>query len=222
MKEHNNLCTIYLVRHGEAEGNAKGIIMGHKDMPLTAQGETQARETSQKLKNVHFDSIYSSDLARARQTAEIIALEKKLAVQTSELLRERSYGIHEGKQYEDYAERTKVFFENLRKLSEEARKEVAYPDNIESDPEIISRMITFLREVAVASPGKTVLVVTHGGILRAFLIHIGFAERKGFPDIENGAFIKILSDGIDFIVRETSGVGEKIAFATDSGARFEY
>jgi broad specificity phosphatase PhoE len=203
-QESNNFCTIYLVRHGEAEGNARGIIMGHRDMPLTAKGEAQARETAEKLKDIHFDHVYSSDLIRARRTAEIILQEKKLAITTSKLLRERTYGIHEGKNYADYSEDTKTFWDSLEKLSEEGRNKVIHPDGIESDAEIARRMITFLKEIAVASPGKTVLVATHGGILRAFLIHIGYAKREGFPDIKNGAFIKVLGDGVDFIVKETS------------------
>ncbi len=221
MEENNHFCTIYLVRHGEAEGNAHGIIMGHLDLPLTEKGEAQAKETAQKLKDIHFDYVYSSDLMRARRTAEIITLEKKLAVQTSKLLRERTYGIHEGKHYADYSEGTKTFWDSLEKLSEEARKDASYPDGIESDSSIASRMITFLREIAVAAPGKTVLVATHGGILRAFLIRIGYAKREGFPDIKNGAFIKMISDGIDFIVKETSGVEEKID-VNKSGKQLNY
>ncbi len=209
-----NYCTIYLVRHGEAEGNAKGILMGHLDLPLTGKGKLQAEEVSKKLSGVHFDAAYSSDLVRARQTAEIIVKERNLAVQTSKLIRERTYGIHEGKAREEYLKETKVFWEQLRELSEEAQLKVEYPDGMESNASIISRLITFLREVAVANPRKTVLVVSHGGILANFLIRIGFAKREelaALGSLDNGAFIKIESDGVDFVIKETSGVHKKEA-----------
>ena len=78
------------------EWNEIGLIQGHSDSPLTAQGITQAKELAKKLKNVKFDLIFSSDLLRAKRTAEIIALEHKLFVQTSKLLRERDFGINLG------------------------------------------------------------------------------------------------------------------------------
>ncbi len=208
----SDYCTIYLVRHGEAEGNAKGILMGHLDLPLTERGRSQAEEVSGKLKNIHFDAAYSSDLIRAKQTAEIIMKERNLIVQTSKLIRERTYGIHEGKPREKYLKDTKAFWEQLRELSEEAQLKVEYPDGMESNASVISRLITCLREIAVANPGKTILVVAHGGILANFLIHIGFAKREelaALGALDNGAFVKIESDGSDFIVKETNGVHKK-------------
>ena len=220
MKEDNNFCTIYLIRYGEAEGNVKEIMMGHLDLPLTEKGKIQVRDVSQRLKHVHFDFVYSSDLVRAKQTAELIAQERNLAVQTSKLLRERSYGIHEGKSRAEYTAKARAFWEELNKLSEEARKNAQYPDGIESDASLASRMITFLREIAVANPGKTVLVVAHGAIIRNFLIHVGFAKREELPmfrSLENGAFIKLMSDGIDFIVKETAGGNKETKNTEKSG-----
>lgn len=209
---NNDLCTIYLVRHGEAEGNAKGILMGHLDLPLTEKGRVQAKGVGEKLKDVHFDAVYSSDLMRAKQTAEIIAKERNLAIQTSKLIRERTYGVHEGKPREQYLKDTQAFWEQLNKLSEEERSSVEYPDGMESNESIMSRAITFLREIAVANPGKTVLVVSHGGIMANFLIRVGFATRGelvGTGTLDNGAFVKMEGDGIDFVIKETEGVHKK-------------
>ncbi|MCL4399690.1 histidine phosphatase family protein [Patescibacteria group bacterium] len=207
--EENNFCTIYLVRHGQAEGNAKGILMGHIDLPLTEKGKLQAREVGEKLKDIHFDAAYSSDLTRARQTAELILLERKLVIQTSRLIKERSYGVHEGKSREKYIKDTEEFHKNLEELIKAGQKVSKYPDGVESDDSISSRMITFIREIAVANPNKTILAVTHGGILRSFLIRIGFVKEEEFPllgSLDNGAFVKLLSDGTDFVIKETSGV----------------
>lgn len=209
MPEDSNLCTIYIVRHGESESNAKGLLAGHLDSRLTEKGKMQAGELAEKLKRIHFDAVYSSDLIRAKQTAEIIVAERKLAVQASELIRERGFGVHEGRSREEYSRIMKSFYDELNKLSEEGRKQAKFPDGIESDDSIVARIVTFLREVAIANPNKTVLVVAHGAILRNFLIHIGFAKRNELPIVgfmENGAFMKIESDGIDFFIKETQGL----------------
>ena len=88
----NNLTTIYIVRHGETNQNVKRIIEGHGDTPLNENGEMQAKLISEKLRHVQFDLAFSSDLLRAKRTAEIIALEHNLLVETTRLLRERYYG----------------------------------------------------------------------------------------------------------------------------------
>ena len=91
-------CTIYLVRHGETEWNEKKLIQGHSDIPLNKKGEIQAKQLGEKLKDIHFEAVFSSDLVRAKRTAEIMVLEKKLAVITTKALRERLFGRYEGKQ----------------------------------------------------------------------------------------------------------------------------
>lgn len=93
----NCFCMLYLVRHGETEWNEKKIIQGHADAPLTSVGIKQIEDVANEFKDVAFDVIFSSDLLRAKRSAEIIRLERDLAIQTSELLRERTYGHFEGK-----------------------------------------------------------------------------------------------------------------------------
>lgn len=63
---------------------------------LTELGITQAKETGEKLKHIKFDAIFSSDLVRAKKTAEIIKFDRELMIETSHLLRERAYGHFEG------------------------------------------------------------------------------------------------------------------------------
>src|SRR3990167_6788870 len=110
MSNNTKLTTFYIVRHGETVFNKKGIMQGNIiDSPLTKIGENQAERVRKKLSKLHFDEIFSSDLFRAKRTAEIITLERKLAVKTTQALREQNYGRYEGKPY-------KVFHESLRKL----------------------------------------------------------------------------------------------------------
>lgn len=204
-------CTIYLVRHGETEWNVKCLMQGHEDSPLTGEGIKQAKELAAKLKKIKFAAVFSSDLLRAKRTAEIITLEKKLAVKTTKLLRERSFGRFEGKTYQEYGNELKQMFEKVEELNEKQKLQFKPATNIESYEEIFKRLNLFLREVSIAYPGKNILVVAHGGVIKAFLIHLGFAKYQELPagTIKNTAYVKLLSDGTDYFIKETFGI-EKV------------
>ena len=78
-----NYCTFYIIRHGQTEWNLKKIIQGHKDSPLTKIGIRIAKQHANKLKNIHFDAVFSSDSLRAKQTADIVALKRNIAINNS-------------------------------------------------------------------------------------------------------------------------------------------
>ncbi len=196
-------CMLYVVRHGETEWNVKRLLQGQTDSPLTSQGEEQARALGKRLKDVHFDAAFSSDLLRARRTAEFITLEKAMAVETTKILRERSFGKYEGKPYDSYYTELKHMFERFEQLADDERAPFKFADDVESDAEIVARFNTFLRETAVAYPGKTVLAVSHGGMMRSLVYHLGIASYTGHQvHVKNTAYIKLLSDGIDYFVEE--------------------
>ena len=88
------MTTLLLVRHGETDWNRLGRWQGHSDTPLNARGREQARELAPQLDGV--DVVYSSDLARARETAEILAEELGADVRLDARLRERGFGAWEG------------------------------------------------------------------------------------------------------------------------------
>lgn len=206
-KSKKNYCTFYIVRHGETEWNVKGLIQGQGDSPFTQKGVKQVKDAAKELKNIHFDAFFSSDLLRAKRTAEIIALEHKLAVSTTKLLRERNYGHLDGKSTDVLKDIYKIY----DKLSDKERFKYKISRDIESDEEMIVRFITYIREVAANYFGKTIFVGTHGGVMRALLIHLGWTTYKGFliKRIKNTAYIKLLSDGVEFFINETRGI-EKV------------
>ena len=203
-----NYCTFYLVRHGETEWNTKGIMQGHKDSPLTKQGINQAKKAARLFKKIKFDEIFSSDLLRAQRTAEIIALERKMAVKTSKLLREGLFGRFQGKKVKEMREELKEQLEKREKLSREKRFKFRLTDGFETDEEIMSRFITFLREMAIAYPKKKILIITHGGVMKALLIHLGYAGYDELPpgSIENAGYIILECDGVDFFIKDVKGV----------------
>ncbi len=202
--ERENYCTLYIVRHGQTEWNAEKRTMGHSDSPLTELGVQQADFAAEELKAINFDAVFSSDSGRTQRTAEIIKLDRELIIQTSALLRERNFGSYEGKLGSEFREAVKHKLEEREKLSEDDQWSFKLADDVETDGELVERFITKVREIAVAYPGKTVLVVSHGGCIRNFLVKLGYARREDLPagSFGNGGYIKVKSDGVDFILGE--------------------
>lgn len=200
--------TFYIVRHGESEGNVQKILQGHLDYPLTKNGEGQARKRAQELKRVQFDLAFSSDLLRAHQTAQIIATEHKLTVQTTQALRERSYGTYEGLQPKKFTHSIQQLFDQWYEMVEKEWLEHKIDEHFESGQEMISRMFTFLREIAVGYPGKTILVVCHGDLMKNILVHLGWGtkENLSWGAITNTAYFVLETDGTDFSVKKTEGI----------------
>lgn len=202
----DKFCNIYLVRHGHSEGNEKDIF--GTDPQLTDLGKQQAKELAEQLKGVHFDGIFASTLIRAKQTAEVIALEKKIAVQTTELLKERYWGEFEGKIQKQVIAELGHLFEKAKTLNIKERSDYRLAPHVETEEEMMARFITALREIAVAYSGKNVLIVSHQYILRLFLLHIGYLTVETFYEtsLGNSGYINIESDGVEFIVKEIQGI----------------
>ncbi len=206
MNKDKNMTTIYIVRHGETTWNVKRKMQGHKDSPLTKKGIEQAKDIKKELDNIHFYRVFSSDLLRAKKTAEIIALEKKLAVTTTKALRERSFGKYEGTT-------VKEMQSLITKLKKSLKKKFSYEmiDDVENNEQLLLRLIPFLREVAIAYKGKNILVVSHGGVMKLLLIHFGSASYDNYEKlfVKNTSYIKLESDGVDFFIKETKGISKE-------------
>jgi broad specificity phosphatase PhoE len=140
------MTTLLLVRHGETDWNAEGRLQGHTDRPLSDYGRRQAQQLAGELEDEELEAIYSSDLARARETAEIVGERLGLPVVLDPDLREKDWGTWEGL---NAVERDRVEFVGE---TTEAHQE---------------RMLRALRRIAERHPGdRRVLVVTHGGSMR--------------------------------------------------------
>jgi len=151
-----NETTILLVRHGETDWNLERRVQGHSDRPLNETGLAQADALVQELAGERIDAVYSSDLARALETARGVAAARGLRVQPLAELREKDFGTWEGRT--DSEIRTR-FPQALTGPWGDA----------ETTEELSDRVLAALRRIAEAHPGGQVLVVTHGGALRAVL-----------------------------------------------------
>jgi len=197
-------CTFYIVRHGETDWNVEHRAQGHTDIPINVRGEEQAKEAGKLLKDIHFDAAYSSDLVRARRTAEIIALDREMKVKTTQLLREQHFGKFEGTLWTE----TSQLFDARKKLSEEELLHHQIADE-ETHYEVSTRLFTFLREASLTHRGQTILVVTHGGLMRHLLARLGKGSLKQPKYIKNTGFIKLRSDGVEFFLDEVNGIDER-------------
>jgi probable phosphoglycerate mutase len=146
--------TLLLARHGETDWNRQLRIQGSSDIALNQLGHEQARALAAELADVELDAIYSSDLVRARETADAVAATHGLDVRLDARLRERSFGSWEGLSREDIAA-----------LPEGSRHDG------ETDEEVRARVLAAIEEIARAHPGQQVLVVSHGGALNTLWHH---------------------------------------------------
>ncbi len=205
----SDLTTFYIMRHAESEANvAKQMGLNPKSL-LTSTGLSQAQAIATKLKHIHFDLILSSDIIRAKQTAEIIAQEKKLAVTTTEALRERSYGRLNGKTRQEMREELKELYDLYDKMSAKEKFTHKLVEDMETAQEALERFIRYIRELSIAYRGKRILLVSHFTLLRVLLIHLGFADHeeiKADHNIKNTSYVVIESDGVDFFIKKTHGI----------------
>lgn len=204
--KNNIITTFYIIRHGESEANVKPIVqgqgMGIGNTPLTEKGREQAKELSETLSDIHFDAIFSSDAIRAKQTADIIAKPRDMNVHTEQALRERSFGKYEGMPFSEFLEK----YTNFDLLTDEEKFEYKIDENEESFAEAYKRFSHALFQIAENNPGETVLIVTHGGMIRGLLIKNGYGDFDQVGGIENCGYVKVTSDGSDFQIVEVHGL----------------
>jgi phosphoserine phosphatase len=152
--------TFYFVRHGESEGNAARVFTGQTDSPLTARGREQAAAVADELATVKFDRIVSSDLSRTRDTAEVIARRHGIPVEVVRELREIDVGERTGMDFDETA--------GMPGWSDDGF--VAWPGG-ETLEQVLARTLGAIERLTRESPGKTILVVGHGGVNRILLSH---------------------------------------------------
>ena len=153
------------MRHGETEWNVLGRIQGHSDIPLTQNGRDQARTVARRLSEAPLDVAYCSDLSRASETARIILEDRDIPLHATQELRERDYGVFEGLTLEERrGQYPEMFASSLVKDLDFA------PAGGESPRATCARMTGFIAGLRARHPAETVLIVGHGGSLRAAII----------------------------------------------------
>jgi len=170
---------LYIVRHGQTDWNVEKRVLGHADIPLNAVGRAQAAQLQEKLKSIAFDHCFSSDLQRTIETARILTASLSLSIHVDPRLRERNFGVWEGK----------LFYEFDTLLEQKLM-------TVETDEAVAKRFFAFLHETERKHPGSSILIVTHGGVMRNVL-----AKQLGISasdiHVENMAFFQLKAvDGV--------------------------
>jgi len=147
---------LILVRHGETEENSNMIIQGHIPGKLTKRGLEQISKLALRLKDEPIDIIISSDLERAKRTAQEISKFHKAQMVFSKDVREKNYGIYEGMHVLKY--------KRIMKPGPEWQ-----PEGGESYQQVRKRAIHFFHTIFPKYKGKNVVVVSHGGFNRQLL-----------------------------------------------------
>lgn len=179
--------TIYLARHGQTAWNLAGRWQGHTDIPLDDVGRAQARALAEMLRGRGVGSVHASDLARARETAEIVAAVLGVGPVTVDAdLRERCFGIFEGLTRQQCATQHAEVFARYRADPRQ------HPPGAESQQALLDRMLAAVRRTAEDPSGDDEaarLIVSHGGSIRVLLDHVmGWST----PPIENGTVFKVV------------------------------
>ena len=160
---------LVLVRHGQSTANATGVWQGQLDFPLSELGRRQASGAGRALRGTGISGAYASPLLRAFETATIVADEAGFAGEVVPVpgLMERKGGILEGHTWDEQEARDPEFAKKFLALPEEERWTLV---GAETDEEIMQRFVEALSSIrAEHAPGERLLIVSHGGVMRAFL-----------------------------------------------------
>jgi broad specificity phosphatase PhoE len=175
--------TIHLVRHGETDWNHELRWQGHSDVPLNERGREQARELADQLSVAGFSAVYSSDLSRAAETAQIVADRLSLPVQTDAALREIDVGSWEGFTLTEIEARSP---EAVTRWDEQGEHGW---EGGESHTAMMARVRDAIRSIAARHEGEEVVVVSHGGPIRALkALAAGLdypRDRRSVPRTDN-------------------------------------
>jgi probable phosphoglycerate mutase len=181
---------IIAVRHGETAWNVDARIQGQLDVGLNDTGRWQARRVGEALAGEKITAVYSSDLGRAHQTAQSISEVTGVAVVPEEGLRERSFGIFEGKTFDEIRETWPDHAHNWRKRIPEWEP----PEGGESLIQLRERVTRTLQALAARHPGEQIVVVAHGGVLDA-IYRVATGQEVNSPrtwELPNGAINRLL------------------------------
>ncbi|MBI2122250.1 MAG: class I tRNA ligase family protein [Candidatus Sungbacteria bacterium] len=177
----------FFVRHGETDFNKERRIQGQTaGGPLNELGKKQAYETAQRLKPYKIDLIISSDLARAKDTAEIIAKELNAEIIFDAALRERNYGIAEGTTPEERKQ-------HYPELEDRLKEYTFVPDGGENLPTMEKRIYRALAQHKKNHLHKNIVIISHGATLKGLfrkLKNIPFNEFSEFT-IHNAGVIHV-------------------------------
>ncbi len=197
-------CLLWVTRHGQTDANLARRVQGQGDNPLNRTGLKQARELAAYFQRntAHrpVDRIVSSDLVRARQTADILAEALSVPVTFHPELRARRMGSFENR---THAELAAADAEAFRRLKHDPA--FVPPDGGESTEQLMARMVPFVRGVAERHDGEQVIVLTHHKICQMIIAELAGGEMKPVPNARPVG-VAYHGDRFSLVEEQTHGV----------------
>ncbi len=177
---------LILVRHGESQGNRLGVAQGWRDYTLTDRGRRQAAAVATRLAAVDAAAIYSSDLIRAGETADIIAAEHDLTADRRAELREQRFGEREGLSWAQAVER----------WGEQVRIGDGQIPGEESTATLRERVEREFDRLAERHRDEVAICVAHGGTIRVAIAHVLGLAPEAYPavQLENASITVVETD----------------------------
>ncbi len=185
------MTTLLLARHGETDWNRDDRFQGHADPPLNAAGRAQAQALADRLEPEDVHAVYTSPLRRAHETAEIVGARLSLTVGTVEALREIDVGSWSGLTRSDVERRFPEGYARWLALGP------GWEDG-ETYDQLGERVVPALLELGQRHPGERVLVVTHGGPIRAAAARaagISYADARRAATVVGNCAIVLFAAG---------------------------
>lgn len=176
-----------LVRHGETDWNKEKRCQGWTDIPLNETGMAQAEKISKQIKKGDYTALYTSDLKRAFQTADILNETLSLPINVAKELRELNHGEAEGKTdiRQIYGDILKIMYDNTHPNCFEVRIPLG-----ENRREVLDRLLPFLKKLAHTHKGENILLVSHGNLI----VSLYLAFHKNDFMFKNGDALKFSYD----------------------------
>ncbi|MBN2853560.1 MAG: histidine phosphatase family protein [Clostridia bacterium] len=174
----DNETILYIIRHGESEGNISGKFNGTTDLPLDEKGIKQAEALRSVISDIDFDVVYSSNLKRAFQTAELSINDTAVKISIVKDIREINGGEWEGTAWEDIPRRWPDVFHHW----------VNEPGNLqmpkgESMIEFSNRCISAYQRIISENKGKTILTYSHGTVIKVMQVYFMKKELNDMSSI---------------------------------------
>ncbi|ATH06791.1 hypothetical protein BIY24_02195 [Halobacteriovorax marinus] len=187
----------YIFRHGQTDWNKLRKVQGKMDIPLNDFGREEALKLKSFFKDIDIEKVYTSDLKRAFETAEITFSDKDLTLETSERLREANFGEVEGMNVEDLLNQYSTKFWDIHIGGEEA-DDFSYPGG-ETRREVRERVVSQILDIKREGKYSKVAISTHGGSLRS-LIHHFLPPQNELIKIPNCVVYKLTFNGDEHFV----------------------
>jgi 2,3-bisphosphoglycerate-dependent phosphoglycerate mutase len=187
-------CILHLIRHGQTAWNAEKRLQGHADIALNEAGQAEAEFVAQEFADRRLGGIYSSPLQRAHATAQIINKSHQHEIKLYDGLKEATYGSMDGILVDEYYRKCDEIIPDYHKTTYQERLHFKLAEDAESYFEVYERVKPVLDEIVQNHLGEEVVVVSHGGLMRAVIAMTAESTVREI-NVQNVGYLTLVGNG---------------------------